>query len=93
MGDRTSTIKCARLEDLATIPRSEKEPLLRVREGDIGYLNVQVEGHEYLVTRTGQFGVQVCRLDIEDLPLATRFFQAIKEFFTHRVADFFSSAV
>lgn len=89
MGARTSTIKCARLEDLATVPRSEKEPLLRVREGDIGYVNVQVEGHEYLVTRTGQFGVQVCRLDIEDLPLATRFIQAIKEFFTHRVADFF----
>lgn len=89
MGDRTFTIKCARLEDLATIPRSEKEPLLRVRKGDIGYVHVQVEGHEYLVTRTQQFGVQVCRLDIEDLPLATRFFQAIKEFFTHRVADFF----
>ncbi|MCG5260765.1 hypothetical protein EM868_11890 [Cupriavidus gilardii] len=89
MGDRIFTIKCARLEDLATIPRSEKEPLLRVREGDIGYVNVQVEGHEYLVTRTHQFGVQVTRLDIEDLPLPARFFQAIKEFFTHQIADFF----
>lgn len=89
MGDRTSIIECARLEDLATIPRSQKEPLLRVRQGDIGYLNVLVEGHEYLVTRTHQFGIRVCRLDIEDLPRAARFFQAIKEFFSHQIADFF----
>ncbi|MCD9123000.1 hypothetical protein [Cupriavidus sp. UGS-1] len=89
MGDSTSFIQCGRLEDLATIPRSKKERILRVREGDIGCLNVQVEGHEYLVIRTHQFGIQVCRLDIEDLTPAARFIQAIKEFFTHRVADFF----
>ncbi len=89
MGDSTSFIQCARLEDLATIPRSKKERILRVREGDIGCLNVQVEGHEYLVIRTHQFGIQVCRLDIEDLTPAARLIQAIKEFFTHRVADFF----
>lgn len=89
MGDRTSITECARLEDLATIPRSQKDSLLNVNQEDIGYLNVRVEGHDYLVIRTKQFGVQVCRLDIEDLPLATRFLQAIKEFFTHQVADFF----
>lgn len=89
MGDSTSFIQCARLEDLATIPRSKKERILRVREGDIGCLNVRVEGHEYLVIRTHQFGIQVCRLDIEDLTPAARLIQAIKEFFTHRVADFF----
>ncbi|ESJ20592.1 hypothetical protein B551_0209580 [Cupriavidus sp. HPC(L)] len=89
MGDRTSTIECARLEDLATIPRSQKQALLNVEENDVGYLNVRVEGHDYLVIKTKQFGVQVSRLDIEDLPLATRFFQTIKEFFTHQVADFF----
>ncbi|QKS64477.1 hypothetical protein [Cupriavidus gilardii] len=89
MGDSTSFIQCARLEDLATIPRSKKERILRVPEGDIGCLNVRVEGHEYLVIRTHQFGIQVCRLDIEDLTPAARLIQAIKEFFTHRVADFF----
>ncbi len=89
MGDRTSIIECARLEDLATIPRSQKQPLLNVDKDNIGFLNIRVEGHDYLVTRTHQFGVQVCRLDIDDLPLAKRFFQAIKEFFTHKVADFF----
>ncbi|USE80677.1 hypothetical protein NDR89_13030 [Cupriavidus gilardii] len=89
MGDSTSFIQCARLEDLATVPRSKKERLLRVPEGDVGCLNVRVEGHDYLVIRTHQFGIQVCRLDIEDLSRATRFIQAIKEFFTHQVADFF----
>ncbi len=89
MGDRTTTIECTRLEDLATIPRSQKQALLNVKENDVGYLNVRVEGHDYLVIKTKQFGVQVSRLDIEDLPLATRFFQTIKEFFTHQVADFF----
>ncbi|MBO4121571.1 hypothetical protein J5T34_12625 [Cupriavidus gilardii] len=89
MGDKASIIECARLEDLATIPRSQKQPLLNVDKDDIGFLNIRVEGHDYLVTKTHQFGIQVCRLDIYDLPLATRFFQAIKEFFTHKVADFF----
>lgn len=89
MGDKASIIECARLEDLATVPRSQKQPLLNVDKDDIGFLNIRVEGHDYLVTRTHQFGIQVCRLDIHDLPLATRFFQAIKEFFTHKVADFF----
>ncbi|TWG89264.1 hypothetical protein L602_000100001540 [Cupriavidus gilardii J11] len=84
-----AVVDCARLEDLATLAKSEKIALLGIEEKKTGSLTLRVEGKEYLVTRCAERGIHVCRLGIDDLPRSKRFRQAITEFFTHQVFDFF----
>lgn len=84
-----AVVDCARLEDLATLAKSEKIALLGIEEKKTGSLTLRVEGKEYLVTRCAERGIHVCRLGIDDLPRSKRFRKAITEFFTHQVFDFF----
>jgi hypothetical protein len=89
MGDCSAVVRCDRIESLASLPKSQKKPLVEPDERGYGYLLIHVEGHEYLAARDPKHGIQVSRIDLDDLPRFKRIRQAIVEFFTHQLHDFF----
>lgn len=90
MGDSIRTVHCERLEDLASLPASRRAPLFEAKDLGIGWLTIKTDGHEYLAQLTQDGRVTVCRNDIEESRSTTEHFrQAIVEFFTHQVNDFF----
>jgi hypothetical protein len=89
MGDCTAVVRCDRIESLATLPKSQKKQLVEPDENGYGYLILHVEGHEYLAARDPDRGIRVSRIDVDGLPRFKRVRQAIVEFFTHQLHDFF----
>jgi hypothetical protein len=84
-------IQCPRLELLSTLPKSQKDLLLKpaaAGAGGVTSVTCQVEGNLYKISRAGAT-IATRRLYGADLSARQHALKSIAELFSHRIHDFF----